>query len=448
MLTLQLRRSTPFVDRANAGQIVETLNDTIAIPDNPMEPAPESRIKLLANTEIKKFSYRPMAMHLSEASEVLDDRLDEFAQIIQNHHHLEDNAFGNPASQSTTEIVVVGRICSDSLGGGKLNAASLMLESSRRMGAGLRVPLKVDKLSSYDFFPGQVVAVKGVNASGDYFSATEILDLPLLPPAANKPALLDTHNERLGGGPDAMEDEVRPLNIIIGSGPYTADDNLDFEPLHAICEEASLTRADALILAGPLLDIEHPLISSGDFDIPEDLNVDPDTSTLSQVFRALVSPPLRRLAEQNPSIQILIVPSVRDAASKHVSYPTEPLGGGSAAAKKELGLPKQSRLVSNPITITFNEIVIGISAADILWELRSGEVAYNAKEHNPLARLSRLLIEQRHFFPAFPPGQGFGGGMGVSLDTSYLKLAEWLTVRPDVLIIPSALAPFAKVSAL
>ena len=36
--------------------------------------------------------------------------------------------------------------------------------------------------------------------------------------------------------------------------------------------------------------------------------------------------------------------------------------------------------------------------------------------------------------------------LGACLDTSYLKLTEWLNVKPDVLITPSALTPFAKVS--
>ena len=166
---------------------------------------------MTVNTDYKKFSYRPMAMHLSEASEVLDDRIDEFLSLCQAHHSLEDTAFGNPASQSTSEIVAVGRIASDSLEG-KLNIASLVLETSRRMGAGLRVPLKVDSVQSFEFFPGQVVALRGVNASGEYFSVKEILRLPLLPQAATPPAALDLFNKYLGGGPDAMEEDQRTFD--------------------------------------------------------------------------------------------------------------------------------------------------------------------------------------------------------------------------------------------
>ncbi|KAI9847000.1 MAG: DNA-directed DNA polymerase alpha subunit pol12 [Sclerophora amabilis] len=442
-------QAVSFADRPNAGQIMETLNEQLTKPEPPLAPPPEARIKLTANTDLKKFSYRPMAMHLSEASEILDDRIDEFLALVQSHHSLPDDAFANPATQNTSEIVAVGRIASDSLDA-KPNVASLVLESSRRTGAGIRVPLKVEDLSSFQFFPGQIVALKGVNASGAYFSVREVLDLPLLPNAASPPATLDLCAERLRGGPDAMEeDNAQPLNVLIGAGPYSADDNLDFQPLHTLCDKASTTYADVLILTGPFLDVEHPALASGDFDFPAGLTVDADTATLTTVFRGLISAPLRRLAEAVPSITIILLPSVRDAICKHVSWPQEPF------PRNELGLPKQARIVSNPITLSLNELIFGISALDVMSELRVEEVlGSRPKTTNILARLPRHLIEQRHFFPLFPsvgrrrllkPGIEGELATGAVLDTSYLKLGEWLNVRPDVLITPSALPPFAKV---
>ena len=390
-----------------------------------------------------------MAMHLSEASEVLDDRIDEFTLIVQSHHDLPDSAFGSAASQSTSEIIAVGRICSDSMDG-KPNMASLVLEMSRRGGAGLRVPLQVDQVPSFEVFPGQIVALRGVNASGEYFTVNEILSLPLLPVAASTPAALAIHDERLRGGPDAMDDShPRPLNILNAAGPYTADDNLDFEPLRELCTKAEQSSADALILTGPFLDLEHPLVSSGDFDLPPDLDADADAATLTTVFRVLVAPIFRRLAGSVPSVTIILVPSVRDVISKHVSWPQEPL------SRKELGLPKQAKLISNPVTLALNEVTIGISSQDVLSELRQMEVfGRNPRSPNILSRLPRYLIEQRHFFPLFPPvGRKRPSHTiaednmptGAMLDTSYLKLGEWLKVRPDILITPSALPPFVKV---
>lgn len=413
-----------------------------------MAPPADPRIKLTANTDLKKFFYKPMAMNLSEASEVLDDRIDEFSNLVQSAHNLEDSAFGNAASKSTSEIIAVGRIACDTPEG-KLNIASLVLETSRRTGAGLRVPLKVDSLSSYEFFPGQIVAVRGINASGSYFAAREVLDVPLLPPAASLPSTLDTINERIGAALEDGDLASSALNVIVSSGPYTTDDNLDFEPLHAICEKASETYADALILIGPLFDIEHPLLATGDFDLPDDPSIEPDKATMTDAFRIMVAGPLGRLAQAVPSITIILVPSVRDAVNKHVSWPQEPFG------RKELGLPKQAKTVSNPVTISLNEVVIGISAQDILYDLRREEVLVGRpKEKNMLARLPRHVIQQRHFYPVFPPvnranlpkpGTEEGIATGMPMDVSYLKLGEWWNVRPDILVMPSALTPFAKV---
>ena len=437
-----------FADRQNTGQIIETLNEQLALHEPLIAPPAEARVKLTANTDLKKFYYKPMAMHLSEASEVLDDRIDEFQLLIQSHHELEDSAFGNAATQATNEIIAVGRIASDTLEG-KLNAASVVLETSRRTGAGLRVPLKVESIS-HEFFPGQIVAVRGMNASGEYFSVNEVLEVPLLPPAASLPSALDDINERLGvGSENTTESASQALSILIASGPYTTDSNLSFEPLHALCEKAETSSADVLILIGPLLDIEHPLIASGDFDLPNDASIIPDKATLTDVFRLLIGAPLTRLAQNHPAITIVVVPSVRDVVNKHVSWPQEPF------ARKELGLPKQAKMVSNPVTVSLNELVVGISAQDVLYELRREEVVVGKpKESSMLARLPRHLIQQRHFFPLFPPvdrtalpktGAEEGLATGMPLDASYLKLGEWLDVRPDMLITPSALSPFAKV---
>ncbi|KAH8705375.1 DNA polymerase alpha/primase associated subunit [Talaromyces proteolyticus] len=432
----------PFSARQNPGQVVETLNGHLDMPNTPMAPFPEPRLRPTANTDLKKFGYKPMSMRLNEASEILDDRIDEFTEIFEKHYP--DANFGGAATQSTSEIVAVGRIASDSLEG-KLNPASLVLETSRRSGAGRRVPLKVDAVPSAHFFPGQIVALRGINASGEYFSVKEVLSPPLLPSAASSPATLDTINERLGG-----DDANQPLNTFFAAGPYTTDDNLEFEPLHELCKKAADQYADAVILCGPFLDVEHPLIAYGDFDLPDVPGVDPDTANLTTLFRHCISQPLHQLCASVPSITIILMPSVRDAVSKHVSWPQEQL------PKKELGLPKQVRIVSNPVTISLNECVIGMCSHDILFDLRNEEVLNGRPtEASLLNRLPKYLIEQRHFSPVFPPSSRESlpktGGpdrmlpIGSMLDPSYLKLGEWWNVRPDILITPSMLPPFVKV---
>lgn len=451
-------QSIPFEQRQNAGQVIESLNGHLPAAAAPSNPPTESRIKLKANTELPKFAYKGMAMKQSEASEILDDRIDSFTDLIQAHHELQDGAFGNPAAQSTAEIVAVGRIACDTPNG-KLNAASLVLETSRRMGAGMRVPLRLDGLG-YDFFPGKIVALRGTNVSGEYFSATELLEIPTLPVAASTPTELDVHKDRLASGGD----DSRPLNMLVSSGPYTTESELSFAPLHALLSTAEEQRTDVLILTGPFLDLEHPVVASGDFEdhLPADAKIQPDRATLTDVFRILISQPLQNLVHACPTITIILVPSIRDAISKHVSWPQDRF------PKQSLGLPKQVHVVTNPITLSINEMVVGISSQDVLSELRRENVHLAGKgqafSDDFLARLSGNVIEQRHFFPVYPPQarenlskpKGIDGevpdvggeerwAIGSSLDLGYMKLGEWLNVRPDVLILPSVLNPFAKV---
>lgn len=453
---VQPHRPTSFGDRANPGDIVEVLNERLPPAETPVTSFPECRIKLTAASDQKKMAYKPLAMKLSEASEMLDDRIDEFAALVQDYHKLDDSAFGSAANQGTTEVVAVGRIASDSMEG-KINAASLVLETSRRTGMGLRVPLKMDNIrGGWSFFPGQIVALKGSNATGSEFAVNEILEIPLLPNAASTPSALEAHRDKFRGiseGTDMDVDALKPppLHIMYAAGPYTADDNLDYEPLHALCSQAADTYADALVLTGPFIDVDHPLIATGDFDLPDEANHDPDTATMSTVFKYLVAPALNRACSANPNLVVIMVPSVRDVLDKHVSWPQDTI------PRKELGLPKSVRIVSNPMTLSVNEMVLGLSSQDVLYELRSEELAKNVGPGSGgdlMGRLCRYLVEQRHYFPLFPPsdrtklpktGTEEALATGAAVDLGYLKLGEMVNVRPDVMLVPSSLPPFSRV---
>ncbi|KAI0120205.1 DNA polymerase alpha/epsilon subunit B [Nemania sp. FL0031] len=446
-------RLISFNDRQNPGEIMEALNQHLKPAEPPIAPFEEPRIRLTALSDQKKLNYKTVTMKLSEAAAILDERIDDFQALVRDQYKIDESEFGSAASQSTTAIVAVGRIACDS-SEGKLNAASVVLETARRTGNGRRIPLNLEKLNGcYQFFPGQIVAFRGINSSGKEFLVHEVLNIPLLHSAATEPAAIEEHKQRLRGGPDAMDsdDEPAPLNIIFGSGPYSADDNLDFEPLHALCTQAADTYADMLVLTGPFIDVDHPLIATGDFDLPEEAMDEPDTVTMSTVFKYMITPALNRVVASNPHITILLIPSVRDVISRHVSWPQE----GFGLAKKDLGLHKAVRIAGNPMTLFVNEMVLGVSSQDILWNLRQEElVGPKPATSDTMSRISRYLIEQRHYFPIFPPidrsklprvGTEEGTPTGTVLDTSYLALGEMVDVRPDVVIAPSALPPFAKV---
>lgn len=83
-------------------------------------------------------------------------------------------------------MAVVGRIVASTEITGtsspsKLNEASIMLESSRMMGSGVRVPLrfntplKIHGSNRVGFFPGAIVALRGRNGGGGWFLVSEVL---------------------------------------------------------------------------------------------------------------------------------------------------------------------------------------------------------------------------------------------------------------------------------
>lgn len=305
-----LEAPTPFKKRINAGETIWCMNENIPRPSLPIPGALwDSRATFLFNLENKKFSYRTLYQKLSEASEVHDDRIDELSKDIQQHYSLPDEAFGDPSISSPSEIVAVGRIVSDSLEG-KFNPSSILLESSRMTGAGARTPLKLDRIPSFAFFPGQIVAVKGVNSSGNYFQVHKVLEPPILGPASTAPEQLVEISDRLAAG---------PLTVFMASGPYTTTDNLDFEALDELCNKAAEQKPDVVILMGPFIDSEHPMVQNGDFDLEDvDMMID---GTVDDLFREKISRKISRI--QNSLV--LMIPSLRDSASKHCAFPQEGL---------------------------------------------------------------------------------------------------------------------------
>jgi DNA polymerase alpha subunit B len=308
-----LEAVTPFSKRTNAGETVEVLNPHLPKPTLPIPGASsESRVSFIFRMDLKSFAYRPMYQKLTEASEMLDERIDEFAVAIQEHHSIPDEAFGEASIASPTETIAVGRIVSDSPEG-KFNPSSVCLESSRMAGGGVRTPLKLDRIASFSFFPGQIVAVKGVNSSGAYFQVHEVLEPPKLPPAATSTAEL------------AATAQKGPVTMFIASGPYTTQDNLAFEALDELCTKAAEQQPDVVILTGPFIDSAHPLVQAGDFELE---GGDMDDGTLEDLFRQQISRKINRIRNS----MVLLIPSVRDAVSKHCAFPQDRLN------RKLLGL--------------------------------------------------------------------------------------------------------------
>ncbi|CCG81096.1 DNA polymerase alpha subunit B [Taphrina deformans PYCC 5710] len=395
---------TPFTNRKEPGTIIQTLDPSnIDLKQFNATTTPA----LTVNFDPKKYSYRPMYQKLSEVSEILDDQIDQYAGIVLEAFNLQDQDIGNPSLNTQTETVVVGRIVSDSLEGGRLNAASVMLETSRRLGTGSRTKLDLSALQSYALFPGKLIALRGLNAATE-FKVSEILEPQDLPLPASPIAGFSKEG----------------TSIIIAAGPYTPNSDLSFEALKALQAVVSSTKPQGVILIGPFVDLTHPMIKSGDIDCEAD--------TLDGVFQTLVAP----IIKDFPGL--LVIPHINDAISRHSCFPQEPF------SRAITSLPKFAKLLPNPALFSLNEVSYGICSNDILKHLTMAEISRNPKEKNGLARQILHIIQQRRFYPLFP-GPSSEISSTANLDIGYLGLTELGSSLPDVLISPSEMTTFAKV---
>lgn len=92
----------------------------------------------------------------------------------------------------------------------------------------------MDALKSFNIFPGQIIAAKGINTTGNFFSVEEILKAPKLP-MANDERMKTKSNENY-------------IRLMVASGPFTGENNLQFEGLEKICKESIAKQASVLIL--------------------------------------------------------------------------------------------------------------------------------------------------------------------------------------------------------
>ncbi|KAE9400427.1 hypothetical protein BT96DRAFT_992941 [Gymnopus androsaceus JB14] len=365
----------------------------------------------------KKRAYRYMFEKTRERGQILDLRIEEMAEL--------------------EEVFVVGRITHE-LESPKLTEATLTLETSRKLSdnSGARISVRFDPAlkikggaqgaGGLGLFPGAIVALKGQNGGAGWFSATEILALPLL-----------TTSPSMKPSPD--DDS---FSMYIASGPFTPDTDLEYKPWNLFTQAARRAKPDVLVLIGPFVDTLHPLITAGEVD-----------ETPLDLFQRVFLEPLRDFLSWSPGSIAVLIPSVRDLISSHAVYPQ------AEFRKSVIKSDPRIRLVPNPCTFSVNGITFGATSIDVLFHLRKEEVIKRGQEvdsilpvfpedsgSDPFGNACRHLLQQRSFYPIFPVPLDLM--TEVNLDMTHsdgLKLdADVEDVAPSVLILPSRYRQFCK----
>ncbi|KIJ59480.1 hypothetical protein HYDPIDRAFT_100652 [Hydnomerulius pinastri MD-312] len=379
-------------------------------------------------------AYRYMYEKVLERSEALDERIDEFADLIQKHYQIDD--LGDPDAATEEPITVVGRIVLDaeaSTSGAKLNESSLVLESSRMMGSGVRVPIRLSPetkirgglkgLGGIGLFPGAIVALRGRNGGGGFFLVDEILALP--PVKAPSPPLNDASTA---------------FSMCIACGPFTPDADLEFKPWMSLLTNLKSTKPAVLLVLGPFIDTTNSRIKDGEIDV-----------TPEELFKRVFTDQLQEFLIQSPGSTVLLIPSVNDIISDHAVFPQCELG-------VEFGGDPRIRLLPNPCRFSVNGVSFGATSVDVLFHLRKEEFFRRAPEVNPvipesepatdaMSNLARNILQQRSFYPIFPVPLELAHE--VNLDVTHSEALKLVQSEdecvPDVLVIPSRLKQFSKV---
>lgn len=143
----------------------------------------------------------------------------------------------NVRSVSQTNFRTFGRINTK-----KESANMVILEgSTRRKGTSAADTIQLDfrNLKQYSVFSGQIVAIEAVNPVGDALYVKEIF-AKLYAPVASTPRI-----------------ESR-VNVFIAAGPFTASNNMHYQPLWDLMEKVASDEPQILILIGPFLEYTHP----------------------------------------------------------------------------------------------------------------------------------------------------------------------------------------------
>ncbi|CCE65715.1 hypothetical protein TPHA_0M01400 [Tetrapisispora phaffii CBS 4417] len=431
---------SPLKRSGEAGVTLDSLNPNNIETSEGFDPENDKKVKITPFYDPIKYKFRTMRQNLQDAADVLDEQIEIFCKLAKEHFKLSQSDFGDPTIQSQSEIYAVGRIVPDSpTAEGFLNIDSLALEASRLMGIGRRVRLNFSKINECSLFCGQIIVLKGKNADGDYFMVDEILNLPY--PDSPVSTVEDIENSN-------MIQNGKSMKVIITSGPYFPENDFNVQPIKEFVDKINnKIKPHTLIMFGPFIDITQNCIAKG--AIPQFHGVTQQPRTLDEIFTKVLVPLLSGI---NSSIQVILVPSTRDAISHHAAYPQDSFD------RKKLQLPKNFKCFTNPSTFQLNEVFFGCSNVDIYKDLKEVAKGGNTAMRNRFDRVSEHVLQQRRYYPVFPGGIRKTAKIlenkkkviehisGADLEVPYLGLTEFVgEISPDVIIMPSEMQHFARV---
>ena len=318
---------------------------------------------------------------------------------------MDDIGLSSTSARSQHSLIVLGRIAIDANSDDtRLTVSSVALEGNFTLSRCHRINLRLGALPSYSLFPGQMVLAKGVNAHGTAMVVEEFITSAPPPRLSLSPSAVQQYNAHTAG----------PLVIVAAAGPFTSGEDMTFAPLADLIARVTELMADVLILQGPFIELTHPHVLSGKVGMQE--TFDEFWPTL---FTALPS-----------HTRVVIQPSTKEALHVPV-FPQPPF---------TFSHPKHVHCVANPTTVRINDVTVGLTTCDVLTHMLSSvsSLTKNIRDKK-LVHLATQLVHQQSFYPLFP-----SPSTDEAVDYTH-ALRFSMPVRPDLLLLPSALGRYMGV---
>lgn len=346
-------------------------------------------------------SYKYMFQRLRDVRNVLSEKIEELGESLRSHFSIEE--FSPVSLPAQDGITVLGQVCCDS--NGKLNAQSVLLEAGPEQG-GQQVPVDLSELKEYSLFPGQVVVMEGMNATGRKLVASKLYEGVPLP--------FYTSNEKM-----ESDEAAEPLNVLVACGPYTPSDSLTFDPLLDLISVIVRDRPDVCVLLGPFVDSKHEQI---------------EKAQVTETFETIFSRCIESIVDGTKSIgcHLVFVPSQRDIHHNFI-YPQPPFTLPNIS-KDQI---QRITLVPDPCTLLIDGVTFGLTSTDILFHMGAEEISCGTGSDR-FSRILKHMLIQRSYYPLYPPAEE------VNMDYEKFQSFGQMPLTPDVLITPSELRYFVK----
>ncbi|XP_032684545.1 DNA polymerase alpha subunit B isoform X2 [Odontomachus brunneus] len=305
----------------------------------------------------------------------------------------------NVRSVSQTYFRTFGRINTN-----KQSTNTVTLEGcSRRKGTSVADSIELDfrNVKHYSVFSGQIVAVEATNPIGDVLYVREIFAKAYAPPACAP----------------RIESSV---NIFVAAGPFTASNNMHYQPLWDLMDKVAFDEPHVLVLIGPFLEYTHPEIQDG---------------LVKDTYQELFEKTLARIMESTKkSTQVILVASNRDAHHEPI-FPTPQY---TVFNKKLLQNYSNLKLMPDPCVLDIFGLKIGVTSVDVIKHIGKEEIS-NISGMDRLSRLADHVLAQTCFYPVYPPSED------LNVDTELWEKYAFFDQQPHVLILPSDMRCYCKV---